>query len=495
MKKVIIVGAGIAGMAAGIYALQSGFEVMLFEQHTIPGGNCTSWKRKGYLFEGGMHWLTGSDKQQPLRRLWEETGALTKDTKIHNRDPFITYVHNGQNVCLYRDLVKLQEHLCSISPEDSTLIRRLCRDVKTFAAMSMPIMNIPGLKVKTKEKGPSMLGMLLKMLPALLRMNHFAKQSIGEYVKQFKHPAIRSLLTHIAGEDYASTALMFTLACLSSGDGGYVEGGSLKMATNMANYFKQLGGTVQYGLPVEKITIEGGKATGVMVAGTYHTADDVIVASDTRSAIDQLFDQPLQEPWADNMRSNTGLANCTFISIGVEADLSHLPEAIIFSLDKTIDFAGKQINTISVNNYASYQGYAPQGGTALTLILDGNYEYWKTSKEDGSYEQRKQELIDQIIARLEEKLPTITGKLAVWDVATPLTYERYCGTYHGSWMTLMPPGFKQISYPSKSKNIDHLYFAGQRLQPPGGMPVALSTGRQAAQYLCKDNDVVFRNKM
>lgn len=59
-KKVIIIGAGVAGLSAGIYARRSGFDVTILEQHSIPGGMCTSWKRKGYLFEGAMHWLTGS---------------------------------------------------------------------------------------------------------------------------------------------------------------------------------------------------------------------------------------------------------------------------------------------------------------------------------------------------------------------------------------------------------------------------------------------------
>lgn len=58
--KVIVVGAGIAGLSAGIYAAQSGFDVTIIEKHTIPGGVCTSWRRKGYLFEGAIHWLAGS---------------------------------------------------------------------------------------------------------------------------------------------------------------------------------------------------------------------------------------------------------------------------------------------------------------------------------------------------------------------------------------------------------------------------------------------------
>ena len=70
MKKVIIVGAGIAGLAAGIYARRSGFDTTIYESHIIPGGASTSWRRKGYLFEGGMHWLTGASPKFPLNLLW-----------------------------------------------------------------------------------------------------------------------------------------------------------------------------------------------------------------------------------------------------------------------------------------------------------------------------------------------------------------------------------------------------------------------------------------
>lgn len=494
MKKVIVVGAGVAGMTAGIYALQSGFEVTILEQHKIPGGNCTSWKRGGYLFEGGMHWLTGSDHKQPIHKLWKEVGAMSKDTKVHLRDPFITYLYNGEYICLYRDLNKLKEHLCSISPQDTARINRLYKDIKSYSTLSMPIMDIPGVKIKDKEKGPSTLGMLPKILPVLFRMKSLSKQSAAEYVKQFKHPAIRLLLSHVVGEEYDANSLMFTLACLASGDGGYIEGGSLKMATNMAKRFRDLGGNLSYETMVDKILLENNKATGVIVDGETLHADAVIVASDTRCAIDRFFDPPLNETWTNNMRKNTKPANCTFICLGVEADLAHLPEAMLYTLSKSIEIAGNQISTLSINNYANYKDYSPKGCSSLTLIIDSYYDYWKNAMEDGSYSRKKQELAEQIIARLEEIIPIIKNKVTIWDVATPLTYERYCGTYQGSWMTIQTPGSSRVTYPCKPARFSNLYLAGQRLQPPGGLPVALMTGRQAVQHLCKDLDIVFQSK-
>ena len=46
-KSIIIIGAGFAGLAAGIYARMNGYNTQIFEMHDMPGGLCTSWKRKG----------------------------------------------------------------------------------------------------------------------------------------------------------------------------------------------------------------------------------------------------------------------------------------------------------------------------------------------------------------------------------------------------------------------------------------------------------------
>ena len=83
------------------------------------------------------------------------------------------------------------------------------------------------------------------------------------------------------------------------------------------------------------------------------------------------------------------------------------------------------------------------------------------------------------------------GLVDVSDVATPLTYERYCANWKGSWMTDMTPSTKMKSYPAVVDGLSGVYFAGHRMQPPGGLPVALATGRAAVQYLCRDTGTLF----
>jgi len=165
-------------------------------------------------------------------------------------------------------------------------------------------------------------------------------------------------------------------------------------------------------------------------------------------------------------------------------------------LEKPVAFAGQEYTYFSLYNYSSYKGYAPSGCSTLTAIFSGDtYEYWKSKKESGEYKSEKEKFTKLIINLLEKYLPQTSGKVSVIDVATPLTYERYCGTKHGSWMTLMEAGDKMINYPATSENISNLYFAGQRIQPPGGLPIALDTGRKAVQYLCKDKDLVFQGNI
>ncbi|HWQ80173.1 MAG TPA: NAD(P)/FAD-dependent oxidoreductase [Anaerovoracaceae bacterium] len=493
MKKIIIVGAGISGLTAGIYALQSGFDVTIYESHTIPGGASTSWRRKGYLFEGGMHWLTGSSPNTPLNRLWREVGALDDSVDVYNRDPFFTFEYNGHTASLYRDVEKLCRHFLEISPEDEKEIVRLCRDVKKFEKMSMPVTDIKG--VKAKFKSPMSLKALAGMLPALSRLPYYAKHTSKEVSERFKNPLLQLLLQNIGGSGYSAVAMIFTIATLTSGDGGYPEGGSLGMANRMAKRFQSLGGTIRYGEPVSKVAVQNGAACGIVVNGEQIWADAVIVTQDTLAAIDGLFDPAIHEPWAEKMRKTTKPMLNTFIGVGVEADLSDIPESLIFTADKPLLCGGIPETVIGVNNYAGYEGYAPEGCTAITSIIQGDsYEYWKACKVNGTYGPEKQKLAEAFIEILAEKIPQTSGKIAVWDVATPLTYERYLNSYKGSWMTIMGKGSKQEDYPYKPETIKNVYFAGQRIMPPGGLPVAVATGRTAVQYLCRDTNTVFQGK-
>ena len=132
MKKLFIVGSGVSGLAAGVYAAKSGFDVTVFEQHNTFGGLSTGWSRKGYFFEDGMHWLTGSGKDFPLNEVWHEVGALQENNPIENRDPLYTVFDGNKNLRLFRYLDEMRDELLAYSPEDKKVINKKCLEIIKF---------------------------------------------------------------------------------------------------------------------------------------------------------------------------------------------------------------------------------------------------------------------------------------------------------------------------------------------------------------------------
>ena len=492
MKRLIVVGAGVAGLTAAVYALQSGFDVTVLEQHSIPGGFCTAWKRKGYFFEGGMHWLTGSLETCDLNHVWREVGAIDDSTVVHNFDPFFVYSDDEGDICLYRDPEKTQAHLLEIAPEDEKEIRALCRDVRRFNKMQMIVSDIKGLKVKEKQKSSFSMLSMLPLMPGIMKYSNI---SLKEYAARYSNPRLRLLFEKsLMSNDNAATAMVMTLASGASGDGGYLEGGSIMMAQKMAKKVLSLGGTIKYNTQVDKVNIKEGKVSGVTAGDEQIPADAVIVTRDALSSAAALFEPPLEADWIAKMARSTKPTLDTFICLGIEADLSCLSGKMIsLAIDEPIVLGDFQFDMLGICNYSGYDDYAPPGCTAVTVILEGDtYDYWKRLKDEGSYYEEKEKLAKLVIERLSGKIPVIEGKVAVVDVATPLTYERYCGSYKGSWMTVLGKGQPPKSYPCTVDGVNGLYFAGQRIMPPGGLPVAVSTGRTAVQHLCRDNDMVFQ---
>ena len=82
MKKIIIIGGGIAGLSAGIYAQKLGLESVIYEKHYISGGECTGWDREGFHIDGCIHWLMGTKEGTGLNNIWKDVGAL-EDVDVH----------------------------------------------------------------------------------------------------------------------------------------------------------------------------------------------------------------------------------------------------------------------------------------------------------------------------------------------------------------------------------------------------------------------------
>ncbi|MCL2147599.1 MAG: FAD-dependent oxidoreductase, partial [Synergistaceae bacterium] len=455
-KRIIVIGGGIAGLSAGIYALKCGFDVTILESHSIAGGNCTSWKRGGYLFEGGMHWLTGSNPKTAVNRAWRHVGALGDSVAVSYPEPFIEYNYKGTPIRFYRDVDTTEQELLRISPEDSGEIKKICNNIRKVNKLSMPLSDIRGVKVTKKNHPPASL--LFSGISALRLIRSLVDVSRDEYMLRFAHEGLREAIRSITDDHTGVAPFFLTLGSLAGGDGGFPEGGSLPFVGRIVNTFTGLGGKILYNSRAERVIVQNGKATGVMINGETIPADAVIVTSDTMAA-QHLFDTPLNSEWLEEMRATTAPTMAVFICLGIDADLRSYPTYGFYKLEQPMKLAEQKYEFLGVYNYSNNPTYSPIGKTAMTLQLPGDtYDYWKKVREEGRYEAEKQRLGDKVIELLTAHIPEIEGKVEVCNIATPLTYERYCANWKGSWMTEMSKEMKMKTYPAVVGGLNGVYF-------------------------------------
>ena len=82
-------------MSAGIYALQAGYSVEIYEKNKMPGGECAGWNRQGYHIDNCIHFLVGCNKDEQLYKMWENLGVLSDSLEIY-REPYFYCMENGR---------------------------------------------------------------------------------------------------------------------------------------------------------------------------------------------------------------------------------------------------------------------------------------------------------------------------------------------------------------------------------------------------------------
>ena len=486
MKKVAVIGAGVSGMTAAIYCLKSGFDVTVYEKHSKSGGLCSGWKRNGYSFEGAVHWVNDSHPDDPMYRIWRDTGILGSDVPVFRSDPYFVYSSGGENVCIYRDIDKLKAHFLEISPEDKKAIEMLYRDVQTLRKVKIPIMDIPGLKARKKSRPD--IPLLFNMIPAGLMLGRLSKYSAKEYAAFFKHPGIRKALGEfVVYEKFSSLSLLHTMACFMD-SGVYPRGGSLELGKRMEDKIVALGGRIIFNTRADRIIFDGKTACALEVQGDKLYFDAVIITQDLLTVQNLLGETP-GDKWIQAAKDDPPVQT-TFAAIGVRDDLRDLPYA--FAFDEDISAGGIQYDNMTLTNYAEYTDYAPPGCSSLTCSFTGDsYGYWKECLNNGTYDEQKLLLAGELKRRIEKNMPRLKEKIEVINIATPLTYERYTGSYKGAWMTVLLKDKKPFLPRSVSSGYKRLYFAGFRTKAPGGLPIAALSGFKAAQYACRDFGMVF----
>lgn len=484
MKKIVIVGGGIAGLTAGVYARKAGFEAEIYEKNARAGGQCTGWDRKGCHIDNCIHWLTGTKEGTGLRKLWEEIGALSPDTKFVKSDKFYTSCVDGERITLWKDLERTKREMLSLSPEDSEEIERFIEHVEYAGCCEMPV-DQPMDRMSLSDY--IRMGKDMRDMPKV--MKNYGKISLKDLGSRFRHPALRAVFTDYMPGDYTASSFLVSYATVACGNGEIPEGGSVAMAERIVQRFKNLGGKLFCGCPVRKIIVRGKKAGGVLLEdGREIAADYVVSAVDTFEMFDRLLGKEyMSSEWrrcygdeqAYPLFSNLHAAFCI--------DRSRYGETESFFFNCTpFPVNGKTVGRLSVKSYEYEPGFAPEGKTVLQCSLnqsDDDYRYWKALGRE-EYEEKKKALAETLQARITERFPSLVGHMELLDCWTPVTYERYCNSYHGAYMSFITKkGVKSFRSKGVFRHPDNLFIASQWLQAPGGLPAAAAAGKFAVQRI------------
>lgn len=494
-KSVIIIGAGIAGLAAGIFAQKNGYSSQVFEMHTSPGGLMTAWKRKGYTIDGCIHWLTGSGPKSNYYPLWRELGILQKDTRMVNPEIFSVYESgDGTKVNWYCDIDRFERHFIEIGPQDSKIIHAMCNTARKLVGYNPPIGG-SGNAFQILFGNLKSIPMFISLLPAFQR---WGKMNLGDFSKQFKTPALRELYGEMWMEDMSAVALIFIMAYLHDQIAGYPIGGSIPMAEGQEKRYLELGGQVHYNSRVEKILVEENRAVGIrLVDGSEFRADYVISGADGHATIFEMLDGRYVDDKIQKIYDNYKLfPPILMVGLGVNRTFADVPAAhggISLTLAEPITIGKDKIKHLDCMIYNFDPTLAPEGKTVMTVTTTTDYAYWKElSGEPEKYKAEKDRIGIEVIKRMDTRFPGLAGQVEMADVATPMTFERYTGNWQGSFEGFLPtPASMSASIPKVLPGLENFYMVGQWVQAGGGLPSGLMTAQEVVIKMCKKDGKKF----
>lgn len=490
-KTAIIIGAGIAGLATGIYAQMNGYRTRIFEQHTLPGGVCTAWKRGGYTLDGCIHFLMGCHPERTFYRLYHEVGALAGNRLIHAEH----YLHffdesSGRELRITRDLERLAHDLQALAPTDADVIGEFIAGIRAMQGFDVDVMQARSL---------------MRPIPALNHlwsarhlMRHFARNrvSLEAFGRRVRNPFVSWAMSNLFVPEAPVPFIFAALAQLTMGELAVVEGGSLNFSLAMARRYEELGGQITTAADVEKILVEDDRAVGVKLRdGCEHRADLVISAADGHSTIFRLLGGKYA---SRRMRARYErwplFAPLLLISYGVARRFPAMPPTRVVRLARPLIVAERIERRLVFRVFNYDDALAPAGKTLVQVYIQTDYDWWeRLHNEHARYEAEKARVAAEVLDRLEAHLPGIRAAVEVADVATPHTFYRYTRNYRGAFEGwLVTPETIRFSLEKTLPGLRDFYMIGQWTEPGGGIPVVIDAARRFVQTLCRRDGKQFK---
>jgi phytoene dehydrogenase-like protein len=498
-KQVIIIGAGLAGLATGCYAQMNGYQTRIYEHHVHPGGVAAAWRRGEYLIDGGIHFVMGHRPGTGLHDLYRQLGIVPnvsfKDMTTYGR--FIDEA-SGRTVTVTRDLDRLARDLKALSPPDADIVDELIAGARAFQGADMSEMGM---------SKPPELASALNQIRDLWTMRRLFKyvvgrygQPVADYAQAVDAPWLRSCIEGLFLPDVPVYFVFMLLGLLADGQLGFIDGSCADLVHAVEERYRSLGGEVTYKARVEEILVEGDRAVGVRLADSASVpreqrAGAVVSAADGRSTIFKMLGgRYLNEKIEERYQTWPRFRPLLMFNYGVAREYPDDAGFVTVRLEQPLAIGDKQIDALMVRNFHYSAKFAPPGKTVIQAELETEWDYWHDLRraDPADYEAEKERLAQQVLERLEAHYPGISAEVEESDVSTPYTWWRYTLNDEGAWEGwLMTPSAIRTPIERTLPGLDGFYMAGQWVMPGGGVPPVLYSGRHVVQLLCKEDGKSF----
>lgn len=491
---VIIIGGGLGGLTAAATLVKQGRKVLLLEQHYIPGGCATTFKRKDFIMEVGLHEMDGLFKKDIKQDIFK---FLDIDKNVNFIQIPELFRLKGKNIDFvhphgYEKSLKV---LIEKFPNEEKGIRKY---LKFMDGVLTEISKFPTDRWKQLLMYP--------ILPLLYpNMVKSSRVSLGKWLdKYIKDEELKlillTMLLYYHDDPYSMSMTYFSAAQASyiGGGGHFIKGGSQQLSNYLKSVIEQGNGQVILGKMVYEIITRNSKAIGVKYRDNFQQVGsensvyaDSIIANAAIPLVKDLL--PKRERTRLGHKIDHLKTACSLLSIyiGFKKEVKALGNKhySTFILGDNI----KTLHDIKQNNYGDWQNknfvfvdysqidaeLAPKGKSVGVICAADSIDDWEPlEKED--YAERKEAIAQILFDRLEKEIPGIKDQIEYYEVGTAKTVQRFTlnpeGTAYGFAQTPKQSGMGRVPFKSP---IENLYFAGAWTYPGGGFTGAIISG-----FLC-----------
>jgi phytoene desaturase len=491
MTSVIIIGAGMGGLAAALRLRHMGFAVTVLEKQKRPGGRSNVLAEQGFRVDIGPTILVMKDVfEETYRAVGQDINQRVRFVRL---DPnYRIYYHDGTHIDLYNSMAKLSEEVEKVEPGVTERLFEFIGDnaSKYRLAMDFVSRNYDSIFDLANPRAG------FRLWRTRAYQNLYAQ--VGKYFatdKLRKAFSFHSMFLGLSPFDALAMYSLITYADLVEGM-SYPMGGIYSIIEDMVNLAGEMGVTLRTNAPVAEIVVENGAARGVRLeSGEMIPADIVVSNADLVYTYEKLIEPEHRHDYPDAKLAKMEYACSGYLLyLGVDRTYPHMRhQALYFSEDYrgTLDaiFRTKTLPaepSFHLNNPTiTDPSLAPPGHSVIYVLapmpnLQGNV----------NWDEAGPVVREQLICQLERIVDPDIRRHIVWEREyRPGDFERDINAPFGVAFGSLSHGFFQSSYfrpHNKARDIAGLYFVGQATYPGIGMPMVMISARLLQERLAED---------